>query len=326
MEEVVQKVGEKSLNIKQDKKVLTSQKNEQAITHGQQKVELSLKEEIIKLREAVQETIKNPTNNEEFNKTSKEILGLINNINAHQPSRLQATRNKILSSGESPNTKNTKIEGFFLEQHEWDKFQELRERLQKIKEPREKLYEMKNFYDVINSLDKNIILGVMQEKQKVQQASNQKAQEIIRSKFLYLDNAWDFSDGLQNLFEKLKNKEATGEKELIEASKNILSKSISVNKNYYKLTDPREERRSDNIALEQDDTGMLTTDTDLEWDDTGILPPAQNSAVSDKLKEAVDDYISELQNEKLSKDTSPKQVEAITHPMQEAIPTPLALS
>ncbi|QWB86511.1 hypothetical protein JRD95_00562 [Rickettsia parkeri] len=251
---------------------------------------------------------------------------MINNINAHQPSRLQATRNKILSSGESPNTKNTKIEGFFLEQHEWDKFQELRERLQKIKEPREKLYEMKNFYDVINSLDKNIILGVMQEKQKVQQASNQKAQEIIRSKFLYLDNAWDFSDGLQNLFEKLKNKEATGEKELIEASKNILSKSISVNKNYYKLTDPREERRSDNIALEQDDTGMLTTDTDLEWDDTGILPPAQNSAVSDKLKEAVDDYISELQNEKLSKDTSPKQVEAITHPMQEAIPTPLALS
>ncbi|AAL03054.1 hypothetical protein [Rickettsia conorii] len=99
-----------------------------------------------------------------------------------------------------------------------------------------------------------------------------------------------------------------------------------LNKNYYKLTDPREERRSDNIALEQDDTGMLTTDTDLEWDDTGILPPAQNSAVSDKLKEAVDDYISELQNEKLSKDTSPKQVEAITHPMQEAIPTPLALS
>ncbi|AFD19541.1 hypothetical protein [Rickettsia slovaca] len=236
MEEVVQKVGAKSLNIKQDKKVLTSQKNEQAITHGQQKVELSLKEEIIKLREAVQETIKNPTNNEEFNKTSKEILGLINNINAHQPSRLQAARNKILSSGESPNTKNTKIEGFFLEQHEWDKFQELRERLQKIKEPREKLYEMKNFYDVINSLDKNIILGVIQEKQKVQQASNQKAQEIIRSKFLYLDNAWDFSDGLQNLFEKLKNKEATGEKELIEASKNILSKSISVNKNYFRNT------------------------------------------------------------------------------------------
>lgn len=33
---------------------------------------------------------------------------------------------------------------------------------------------------------------------------------------------------------------------------------------------------------------MLTTDTDLEWDDTGMLPPAQNSAVSDKLKEAVD--------------------------------------
>ncbi|EAA25452.1 hypothetical protein [Rickettsia sibirica] len=95
---------------------------------------------------------------------------------------------------------------------------------------------MKNFYDVINSLDKNIILGVMQEKQKVQQASNQKAQEIIRSKFLYLDNAWDFSDGLQNLFEKLKNKEATGEKELIEASKNILSKSISVNKNYFRNT------------------------------------------------------------------------------------------
>ncbi|WP_227779784.1 hypothetical protein [Rickettsia sp. Tenjiku01] len=48
---------------------------------------------------------------------------------------------------------------------------------------------MKNFYDVINSLDKNIILGVMQEKQKVQQVSNQKAQEIIRSEFLYLDNA-----------------------------------------------------------------------------------------------------------------------------------------
>ncbi|ALN41855.1 hypothetical protein ASQ44_04950 [Rickettsia rhipicephali] len=82
----------------------------------------------MKLREAVQETIKNPTNNEEFNKTSKEILDLINNINSHQPSRLQAVRNKTLSSGESPNTKNTKIEGFFLEQHEWDKFQELRER------------------------------------------------------------------------------------------------------------------------------------------------------------------------------------------------------
>ncbi|HJD54481.1 MAG TPA: hypothetical protein LFW11_03875 [Rickettsia endosymbiont of Proechinophthirus fluctus] len=98
----------------------------------------------------------------------------------------------------------------------WINFKNYRERLQKIKEPREKLYEMKNFYDVINSLDKNIILGVMQEKQTVQ--------EIIRSKFLYLDNAWDFSDGLQNLFEKLKNKEATGEKELIEASKNILSK------------------------------------------------------------------------------------------------------
>ncbi|WP_410956030.1 hypothetical protein [Rickettsia koreansis] len=149
MEEVVQKVGEKSLNIQQDKKVLTSQKNEQTITHGQQKVELSLKEEIIKLREAVQETIKNPTNNEEFNKISKEILGLINNINSHQPSRLQAARNKILSRGESPNTKNTKIEGFFLEKHEWDKFQELRERLQKIKESREKLDEMKNFYPLI---------------------------------------------------------------------------------------------------------------------------------------------------------------------------------
>ncbi|MFV9929824.1 MAG: hypothetical protein AB8U82_02715 [Rickettsia endosymbiont of Haemaphysalis japonica] len=235
MEEVVQKVGKKSLNIQQDKTVLPSQKNEQAITHGQQK-KFSLKEEIIKLREAVQETIKNPTNNEEFNKTSKEILGLINNINSHQPSRLQAARNKILSGGESPNTQNTKIEGFFLEQPEWDKFQELRERLQKIKEPREQLEEMKNFYDVINSLDQNIILGVMQEKQKVQQASNQKAQEIIRSKFLYLDNAGDFSYGLQNLFEKLKNKEETGEKELIEASKNILSKSISVNKNYFRNT------------------------------------------------------------------------------------------
>ncbi|MFV9929827.1 MAG: hypothetical protein AB8U82_02730 [Rickettsia endosymbiont of Haemaphysalis japonica] len=62
-----------------------------------------------------------------------------------------------------------------------------------------------------------------------------------------------------------------------------------------------------------------------------MLPPAPNSVVSDKLKEAVDDYISELQNEKLSKDTSLKQVEAITHPMQEdpmqeAIPTPPALS
>lgn len=199
MEEVVQKVGKSSLNIQQDKKILTSQKNAQAITHSQQKVELSLKEEIIKLREAVQETIKNPTNNEEFNKTSKEILDLINNINSHQPSRLQAARNKILSSGGSPNAKNTKIEEFFLEQHEWDKFQELRERLQKIKEPREKLDEMKNFYDVINSLDKNIILRAMREKQKAQQASNQKAQEIIRSKFLYLDNAGDFSDGLQNL-------------------------------------------------------------------------------------------------------------------------------
>ncbi|WP_052458461.1 hypothetical protein [Rickettsia asembonensis] len=236
MEEVVQKVGKKSLNIQQDKKVLASQENEQAITHGQQKVELSLKEEIIKLREVVQETIKNPTNNEEFNKTSKEILDLINNINSHQSSRLQAARNKILSSGGSPNIKNTKIEEFFLEQHEWDKFQELRERLQKIKEPREKLDEMKNFYDVINSLDKNIILRVMQEKQKVQQASNQKAQEIIRSKFLYLDNAGDFSDGLQNLFEELKNKEEKGQKELIEASKNILSKSISVNKNYFRNT------------------------------------------------------------------------------------------
>ncbi|KJV79251.1 MULTISPECIES: hypothetical protein [spotted fever group] len=95
---------------------------------------------------------------------------------------------------------------------------------------------MKNFYDVINSLDKNIILGVMQGKQKVQQASNQKAQEIIRSKFLYLDHAGDFSDGLQNLFEKLKNKEETGAKALIEASKNILSKSISVNKNYFRNT------------------------------------------------------------------------------------------
>ncbi len=236
MEEVVQKVGKKSLNIQQDKKILTSQENEQAITHGQQKVELSLKEEIIKLREAVQETIKNPTNNEEFNKTSKEILYLINNINSHQPSRLQAARNKILSSGGSPNAKNTKIEEFFLEQHEWDKFQELRERLQKIKEPREKLDEMKNFYDVINSLDKNIILRAMQEKQKAQQASNQKAQEIIRSKFLYLDNAGDFSDGLQNLFEELKNKEEKGQKELIEASKNILSKSIAVNKNYFRNT------------------------------------------------------------------------------------------
>ncbi|ALA61715.1 hypothetical protein AL573_03200 [Rickettsia amblyommatis] len=85
-----------------------------------------------------------------------------------------------------------------------------------------------------------------------------------------------------------------------------------LNKNYYKLTDPREERRSDHIALERDDTGML--------------PPSQNSAVLDKLKEAVDDYISELQNEKLYNDTFPKQVEAITHPMQEAIPTPPALS
>ena len=56
------------------------------------------------------------------------------------------------------------------------------------------------------------------------------------------------------------------------------------------------------------------------------MPPSQNSAVLDKLKEAVDDYISELQNEKLSKDTFPKQVEAITHPMQEAIPIPPALS
>ena len=43
-------------------------------------------------------------------------------------------------------------------------------------------------------------------------------------------------DGLQNLFEKLKNKEETEEKELIEASKNILSKSISVNKNYFRNT------------------------------------------------------------------------------------------
>ncbi|ABV73642.1 hypothetical protein A1E_03545 [Rickettsia canadensis str. McKiel] len=70
----------------------------------------------------MQETIKNPTKNEEFNKTSKEILDLINNINSNQPSRLQATRNKILSAGGSPNTKNTKINEFFLEQHEWDKF------------------------------------------------------------------------------------------------------------------------------------------------------------------------------------------------------------
>jgi|GEM_PF-4415964 len=547
MKEIVQKVGKNNLNIAQ--KTSTSKESTKNISSGQQKVELSLKEEIMKLREAAQETIKDPTSNEEFNKVSQEILDLINNINSHQPSRLQTARDKIRSAGGSPNTKNTKIDEFFLEQHEWDKFQELRERLQKIKEPREKLDEMKNFYDVINSLDKNIILGLMKEKQKVPQASNQKAQEIIRSKFLYLDNAQDFSDGLQNLFEKLKNKEETKEKELIEASKNILSKSISVNKNYfrntdidnsseldaqyqilllertytisqnikdslilyaesnkepsdkitalseelankfknisnlikqnesvlqretskyspsletipedsvpklspaivhsstelftklensfneleqftdkilidagksyaqqaninpksntvsrsssidsgigssqeelsttfgkssstnliealdlaqakilsnsntakdkltatkelqksiqqkevknekltqeeidniyktigifeeikeheksensrnprilnknyYKLTDPREERRSDNVALEWDDTGMLTTDTDLEWDDTGMLPPSQNSAVLDKLKEAVDGYISELE-------------------------------
>ena len=89
---------------------------------------------------------------------------------------------------------------------------------------------------MINSLDKNIILRAMQEKQKAQQASNQKAQEIIRSKFLYLDNAGDFSDGLQNLFEELKNKEEKGQKELIEASKNIFSKSILVNKNYFRNT------------------------------------------------------------------------------------------
>ncbi len=36
---------------------------------------------------------------------------------------------------------------------------------------------------------------------------------------------------------------------------------------------------------------MLTTDTDLEWDDTGMLPPSPNSAVLDKLKEAADLYI-----------------------------------
>ena len=36
---------------------------------------------------------------------------------------------------------------------------------------------------------------------------------------------------------------------------------------------------------------MLTTDTDLEWDDTGMLPPSPNSDVLDKLKEAADLYI-----------------------------------
>ncbi|AJG33734.1 MULTISPECIES: hypothetical protein [spotted fever group] len=58
---------------------------------------------------------------------------MINNINAHQPFRLQAARNKILSSGESPNTKNIKIEGFFLEQHALDKFQELQREITKNK-------------------------------------------------------------------------------------------------------------------------------------------------------------------------------------------------
>ncbi|WP_232279072.1 hypothetical protein [Rickettsia akari] len=47
---------------------------------------------------------------------------MINNINSHQPSRLQAARNKILSSGGSPNTKNAKTEEIFLEQHECNKF------------------------------------------------------------------------------------------------------------------------------------------------------------------------------------------------------------
>ncbi len=78
-----------------------------------------------------------------------------------------------------------------------------------------------------------------------------------------------------------------------------------LNKNYYKLTDPREERRSDNIAL--------------EWDYTGMLPPSQNSAVLDKLKEAVDDYISELQNEKLSIDNHQSKLILIIYYLKYAI-------
>ncbi|BBJ31638.1 hypothetical protein RAS_07470 [Rickettsia asiatica] len=102
-----------------------------------------------------------------------------------------------------------------------------------------------------------------------------------------------------------------------------------LNKNYYKLTDPRTEHRTH--TLNRDDTSLdIIDDNSLEWDDEGMPAPFQKSYgagnVLNRLKEAVDDYISELQNEKLSKDISPKQVEAITHPMQEAIPTPPALS
>nr|WP_016926186.1 hypothetical protein [Rickettsia conorii] len=111
MEAVVQKVGEKSLNIKQDKKVLTSQKNEQAITHDQQK--------------------------------------------------------------EVSNEKLTQE-------------------------------EIDNLYKT---------LGIFEEIKEYEKSDNSRVPRLL-------------------------------------------------NKNYYKLTDPREERRSDNIALEQDDTGMLTTDTD----------------------------------------------------------------
>ncbi|WP_341788026.1 MULTISPECIES: hypothetical protein [unclassified Rickettsia] len=70
-----------------------------------------------------------------------------------------------------------------------------------------------------------------------------------------------------------------------------------LNKNYYKLTDPRDEERtypSNHKNLSSD----IVFDNELEWDDSGMPAAFQKSYgsgnVLDRLKTAVDDYIFEL--------------------------------
>ena len=77
-----------------------------------------------------------------------------------------------------------------------------------------------------------------------------------------------------------------------------------LNKNYYKLTDLRKEHRTHTL---RDDTSLdIMDDNYLKWDDKCMPFPVQKSYgagnVLGRLKEAVDDYISELQNEKRSKE------------------------
>ncbi|AIL65901.1 hypothetical protein NOVO_07835 [Rickettsiales bacterium Ac37b] len=172
--------------------------------------------------------VNEPTQNEEYNNISKEILQLVNEIksNRYQRNMAQTARSAALSAGKHAH--EARIE-FSIDGKDYKKFQELSNKLHKISAEKIPTEPKKSpeFTGRINLTDKQL-----PQKLSTSKALSLGQEEILRSKFLYLDNAEDFTNSLQNLFENLEKYQKINQRDLEEILKKVERNSIQINTKY----------------------------------------------------------------------------------------------